>query len=233
MSIGTLLSRLGQGLQSLFFPDCCLYCGKLLDDNQKYLCDSCLQQLPLTEMNMHKFNLAEQRIADQVNILRAASYCRYEHESEFRKMIHRAKYGNRPEIMYRLAQQAAIQWLQSGYFNDVDVIIPVPLHNKKKRYRGYNQSDYIARGLGETLGLKVCYDGLMRLRNDKSQTMQTNQERQTNIVGAFTLNPKHNFEGKTVMLVDDVLTTGATLVNCAKQFGKKTKIVIFTLAISI
>lgn len=223
-----------KALLSVFYPEVCLQCGNVLDDSEQTVCGNCIAGLPRTFMAVNKDNLAEMKFATDLKILRAASYCRYSQDSDFRNMIHRAKYGNHPEIMYRLAQQAATEWRDTGFFDGVDVIVPVPLHKKKLRERGYNQSDFIAHGLGDELGVAVCEDALARIRNDQSQTMQDMTARSANVKGAFAVNEESNIKGKTVLLVDDVLTTGATLSECVTQLRKipKTKIVVFTLAIA-
>ncbi len=221
-----------KALLSVFYPEVCLQCGDALDDDEHTICNKCLGSLPRTFTAVSKNNQVEMKFAPDLQILRAAAFCLYNQDSAFRNLIHHAKYGNRPEIMYRLAQQAVAEWHDNGFFDGIDVIIPVPLHKKKLRERGYNQSDFIAHGIGDALGVTVCEDALTRIRNDRSQTMQDIITRATNVKGAFAINPKHNLKGLTLLLVDDVLTTGATLSECAAQLRKipKTKIVVFTLA---
>ncbi len=233
----TLAERLQYAIQaflSVFYPERCLFCGNMLADSEHYLCAECLTQIQKTDMHLHAFNQAQRRFDEHLPILRAASYGWYEKDSVLQAMIRKAKYATRPEILYQLARQVAVEWQDSGFFNGVDIIVPVPMHTAKLRQRRYNQSDYIARGLAEVLGIEVCEDALVRLRNDQSQTMQQFELRKTNVAGAFALNPKHNLKGKTILLVDDVLTTGATLSDCAAQLkkAKNVQIVIFTIAVT-
>lgn len=228
------IQRAAKALLSVFYPEKCLCCGSMLADSEHYLCANCVGHVHKTDMHMHAFNQAETRFDPNLHILRAASYGWYQKDSELRDMIHLAKYAARPEILYQMARQAATEWKASGFFDDVDIIVPVPMHKDKLRQRGYNQTDYIAHGLADVLCLPVCEDVLLRIRNDESQTMQLTEQRLNNVKGAFALNPKHQLSNKTILLVDDVLTTGATLSDCTRQLkkAKNTQIIIFTLAVT-
>ena len=221
----------------MFFPERCLQCNAVLEDKEHILCRQCIGELPRSAMNQAFQNQAELRFNEGVRIERAASFCWYKPDTAFRDMIHKAKYGDRPEILYRLAQQAVDEWLESGFFDNIDVVVPVPMHKQKMRQRGYNQADYIADAIADMLGIQSCKDALVRVRNDESQTMQLTSMRAINVHGAFELNQSkaEYLKGKMVLLVDDVLTTGSTLTECIAQLRKirKLRIVVFTLGISI
>lgn len=223
-------------LLDLFFPPLCRNCGSLLADNEHELCSTCLTTLPRTNMDQHFQNQAESRLEGQATFMRAAAYCWYNKETTLRTMIHKAKYFNHPEILYRLTQQAITEWSGNGFFNGIDAVVPVPMHKQKMRERGYNQTDYIAQAFADTLHISMYEDALIRSRNDKAQAMQIdNALRISNVRGAFEPNKNVELKGKTILLVDDVLTTGATIAECAKQLHKhkNVKIVVFTLGISV
>ena len=221
----------------MFFPERCLQCNAALDDYEHVICRHCIEQLPRSGMNVAFQNQAELRFNEDVRIERAASFCWYKPDTAFRDMIHKAKYGDQPELLYRLAQQAVDEWHESRFFDNIDVVVPVPMHKTKICQRGYNQTDYIADAVAEMLGVHTCKDALFRVRNDESQTMQLTSMRAANVRGAFELNQSkvEYLKGKTVLLVDDILTTGSTLTECIAQLRKirKLRIVVFTLGISI
>lgn len=128
--------------------------------------------------------------------------------------MHRFKYKGQTGIGLKLGQMLG-RALEHSNFPPTDLVIPVPLHPKKKRERGYNQSEWIARGISETLNKPLCDQILFRSGNNPSQTKQTRQERWDNIHNAFGLKNPGQLEGQHILLVDDIITTGATLEACA------------------
>lgn len=124
--------------------------------------------------------------------------------------------------------------LSSGeFFDGVDMIIPVPLHRKKQKLRGYNQSEWIARGIASVTGIPLCAECMIREKNTETQTRKSTFERWENVEGIFKLCDTVHFEGKHVLLVDDVLTTGATTVACASAFARVSGIRISVLTLAV
>jgi ComF family protein len=168
----------------------------------------------------------------KVEIERATSYIYYHKNSPYNNVIHYLKYKNRPEPGERLAFIAAKEIAETGFFDGIDAIVPLPLSKKKRRQRGYNQCDYIAEGLSHITGITVIKDCVVRTKANESQTHKTRDERWKNAEGIFSLVKPEAITGKHILLIDDILTTGATLTNCALaiQQGCNCRISIFTLA---
>ena len=217
-------------LIDLIFPRHCHVCGEVLSRQEQDLCLNCLYKLPKVE-KMHLDEI-EKVFWGKFDIASATSYIYYRKESPYNRLLHKMKYDNRPEIGRRLAMMAAETLTESGFFDGIEAIVPLPLSKKKKRTRGYNQCDYIAEGLSHITGIPVLKDCVMRNKSNETQTHKTRDERWKNVEGIFSLTNPEPIEGKHILLIDDILTTGATLTNCAIaiQQGCNCKISVFTLA---
>ena len=217
-------------LIDLIFPRTCVVCGELLSPQEKDICINCLSTLPKIE-KIHLDEI-EKSFWGKVEIERATSFMYYHKNSPYNNLIHRLKYKNRPDTGDRLAFLAAKEIAESGFFDDIDAIVPLPLSKRKMRQRGYNQCDYIAKGLSRATGIPVIKNAVKRLKSNETQTHKSRDERWQNVEGIFALSDATLLEGKHILLIDDILTTGATLASCAKsiQEGCQCKISIFTLA---
>ena len=217
-------------LIDLIFPRTCLVCGELLSPQEKDFCINCLSTLPKIEKI--RLDDIEKSFWGKVEIERATSFMYYHKNSPYNNLIHRLKYKNRPDTGDRLAFLAAKEIAESGFFDDIDAIVPLPLSKRKMRQRGYNQCDYIAKGLSRATGIPVIKNAVKRLKSNETQTHKSRDERWQNVEGIFALSDATLLEGKHILLIDDILTTGATLASCAKsiQEGCQCKISIFTLA---
>ena len=156
----------------------------------------------------------------------------YRKGSPYNALMHRLKYKNAPEVGTRLAEMAAKELLDSGFFNGITRIIPLPLSKKKQRQRGYNQSEYIAQGLSAVTGIPIDASLVKRDISNETQTHKNRDERWENVKDIFSANSNATLDGEHVLLVDDILTTGATLCSCANTLKTQCdcKISIFTLA---
>lgn len=217
-------------LIDLIFPRTCVVCGELLSPQEKDICINCLSTLPKIE-KIHLDEI-EKSFWGKVEIERATSFMYYHKNSPYNNLIHRLKYKNSPDTGDRLAFLAAKEIAESGFFDDIDAIVPLPLSKRKMRQRGYNQCDYIAKGLSRATGIPVIKNAVKRLKSNETQTHKSRDERWQNVEGIFALSDATLIEGKHILLIDDILTTGATLASCAKsiQEGCQCKISIFTLA---
>ena len=217
-------------LIDLIFPRTCVVCGELLSPQEKDICINCLSTLPKIE-KIHLDEI-EKSFWGKVEIERATSFMYYHKNSPYNNLIHRLKYKNRPDTGDRLAFLAAKEIAESGFFDDIDAIVPLPLSKRKMRQRGYNQCDYIAKGLSRATGIPVIKNAVKRLKSNETQTHKSRDERWQNVEGIFALSDAALLDGKHILLIDDILTTGATLASCAKsiQEGCQCKISIFTLA---
>ena len=199
-----------RSLWHLVHPRLCPMCGNLLCQDEDELCLDCTGKLPRTEHADHRDNSVEQLFADEDKFVRGGAFCYYRHDEPFTNAIHEMKYGSRPEIGLLLGKMAGKEWLNSGFFNGIDMIIPLPLHVKRLHDRGYNQAEWIARGLREIVDLPVDTHHLVRSVNNAQQAFMSNRERQQ-LADIFSVSNNSNLQGKHVLLVDDVMTTGTTL----------------------
>lgn len=216
-------------LFELIFPRHCLVCGTPLAKEEKDLCLNCLIALPVIEKSQRQE--LEKRFWGIVSVERVASYINYRKGSPYNRLLHELKYNNRPEIGVRLAANAATMLKAEGFFEGIELIVPLPLSKKKLRKRGYNQCDYIAKGLSQVTSLPIATDAISRIKANETQTHKTREERWKNTEGIFAVKNPQKLSGKHILLVDDVLTTGATIAACATAMSTVgCKISIFTIA---
>lgn len=218
---------------SLFFPRCCLVCSGPLAKGEECLCTRCNIELPRTDYHRVKDNLVEQLFWGKIPLERATAYFFYRRGSDFRHILYQLKYGDQKEIGEVMGRYMAAELLSSGFFEGIDVIIPVPLHKKKQKQRGYNQSEWIARGVSVITSIPIDISSVVREKNTGTQTRKSVFERWENVDGIFRLYAPERFTGKHVLIIDDVLTTGATTVACASAFETATGVRISILALSV
>ena len=176
----------------------------------------------------------EQLFWGKIPLERATSFFFYRKGSDFRQILHQLKYGGRKELGAIMGRYMASELLPSGFFKGIDVIIPVPLHKKKQQLRGYNQSEWIVRGIAAVTGIPVNTESVIRKKNTETQTRKSTFERWENVDGIFELRSSEHLQGKHVLVVDDVLTTGATTVACVSALMEVQgiRISILTLAVA-
>jgi ComF family protein len=155
----------------------------------------------------------------------------YEPHSEMAQLIYQMKYNNRPDIGEDMGRLMAQEMKMGGFFESIDVLLPVPLSSKRQRQRGYNQSERLAQGISDVTGLRVCTRAVIRQEFQQSQTMLNRQERRKNVEKAFLLLHPEMLANRHVLLIDDVCTTGATLISLGStiQHIEGIKISILTL----
>ena len=217
-------------LIDLIFPRHCCVCGETLSRQERDICLACLYSLPKIEPH-HKKEI-EQTFWGKVEVERATSFIYYRKGSPYNALMHRLKYKDAPEVGTRLAEMAAKELLDSGFFDGITRIVPLPLSKKKLRKRGYNQSEYIATGLSNITGIPVDTTLVRRDIANETQTHKNRDERWENVRYIFSANDCGDMENEHVLLVDDILTTGATLCSCASTLKSVSncRISIFTLA---
>ena len=212
------LRYLWHSLCDLFFPPLCAGCKAPLDEAQALVCDTCLAALERTEHATKRGNKLEQMFSDIPKVVQCIAFCYYKHDSVIRQIIHCMKYDNMPQLGRWLGKLSATEILRDNpeWFKEVDVIVPVPLHPRKLRQRGYNQSEEIARAVGEVIGKPVNTACLKKVRANESQTHKTIEERRENTRNVFVLEHGEQLRGKRVLLIDDIATTGSTLRDCIR-----------------
>jgi ComF family protein len=207
-----MLTRLLTPLVQLFYPHCCELCGAELSVNSPVLCFSCIESLPATNFQYHTDNPVAKLFNGRIRIENAFSAYYYHHSSELRHLIHLFKYKKREEVAVWMGRQMGIFLKQSSWHPDIDIILPVPLFPKKEKLRGYNQAALLARGISEILEKPTDAKLLRRQQFAITQTRKGRVERWQNVAGAFIAEPL--LAGKHVLLIDDVITTGATTEAC-------------------
>ncbi|QGY43774.1 ComF family protein [Maribellus comscasis] len=219
-------------LLELFFPSLCITCENRLAGGERFLCFDCWQDLPVTNFHLNVENKVAQLFWGRVQIHSATSYFSYKKGSRYQKLIHFIKYKGMKELGFEIGQRFGFILKESENFCNVDSVVPVPLHPKKYKSRGYNQSEWIARGISKSMGIPVSTQNLYRKIFTSTQTRKNRFERWQNVEGIFGIKNPQEFEKKQILLIDDVVTTGSTLEACAFQLLKikGVKVAIATLA---
>ena len=213
-------------------PRICPVCGKALDGDERWLCRTCLASLPRTRYEEVEFNAMEQLFAGKVPIERATAYFFYEKESPYAAILHDIKYRGIPAMGRWLTARAVTDMATSRFFDGIDAVTAVPLHRSKLAHRGYNQSEYLARGIDDAQNIPYV-EALKAVRPHATQTHKGALERWQNIQGNYALkNDAGQLAGKHILLVDDVITTGSTLTVCASLLKSipDVRVSLFTLA---
>ncbi len=211
--------RLFSDVADFLFPRYCAVCGTRLTRTETEVCVSCLSGLPKTRAHLMEENPIEQLFWTFMPVGRATSHFFYE-SAEAHRVIHQLKYFNNPRVGEVLARVMATGLQEDGFFEGMDMIVPVPLHWRRMRTRGYNQCDYIAKGISSVTGLPVAKDVVRRVVNNKTQTRLGTGERRDNVEDIFRLDDADAVRGKHVLLVDDVITTGSTAVSCGATLAR-------------
>lgn len=204
------------GLADLAWPNLCLLCERPLLTGERHICLNCLYDLPGVHEISFKENNTADRFLGKIEFERAASGFRYNKDSNIQKALELLKYKGEKEIGSCLSRVSAQRLNEQGFFKGIDLLVPVPLHRKKQKKRGYNQSEWIAHGLAEITGIPCNTSLLGRTVHNTSQTTKNLWSRWENAQGLFELRNTENCSGMHLLLVDDVLTSGSTLVACGQ-----------------
>lgn len=230
--ISGMIRRAGEALCEAVFPAVCECCGASLVRGEKLLCLQCQYDMPRTGCHRDSFSDIHKRIAAPgVPVERAAAMFHYVKESRYALLIQRAKYNDRPSIVRHLAGMFARELEAEHFFEGVDMLLPVPLHRRKLLRRGFNQSEEIAMAISTVTSIPVG-DNLKSLPHS-TQTRKNAMERAANMNGTICVTDPEELAGLHVLIVDDVITTGATLLAAAKAIrasSPTTRISVLTLA---
>ena len=202
-----------RAIRSLIFAESCMICGEHVDASMHSICPKCRYDIPTTNFLTTEGNPVKERISTFVPIVQGSSFIYYAGDSLWRTMIHRFKYGGKWQIAYNMGRWYGAELKASGLYDDIDIVVPIPLHPLKTLKRGYNQSTYLAEGIAMELGKTVDRRSTCRVRNNPAQARNHRQERWTNAENLFKVKHPHKLNGKHILVVDDVLTTGATLIS--------------------
>lgn len=200
----------------LVFPRLCPACGDALHRTEKVVCLQCRLELPHTGYHRHVDNPISRLFWGRIPVRCATAFYFFRKQGKVQELLHHLKYENQPEIGEEIGRWYGRE-LHTSEYGQSDFIIPVPLHPHKLARRGYNQSEAFARGLEATLGLPARNDLLLRSTNSESQTRKGRYARWRNVETVFTTGNTNEIRNRQILLVDDVITTGATLESCARE----------------
>lgn len=196
---------------SLFFPRYCAGCEDALVKGEEYICTRCIADIPRTNFHLHPDNSFYQKIRGRMPVNHVMAFMAFTKAGKVQNILHTLKYRNQPELGRMLGRIYGTDLKAAGFENKFDVLIPIPLHKNKHLKRGYNQSEEFGAGLADGLGSICEGDCMQRLYQTDTQTRKSRLARWMNVKEVFALSNGKSVEGKRVLLIDDVVTTGATL----------------------
>lgn len=225
------IRRIISDLAGVVFPPLCPVCGRRMVDGEKLMCLECLDDLPRTNIHSDRLTRLFEKVANtSVPIERVASWFDYAHDSDYVRLIHDIKYRGRSRLGREAGRVYASELSPTGFFDGIDLLIPVPLHWTKLIRRGYNQSKEIARGISDVTSIPLA-DNLYAAKAHSTQVNKGAQARLSRASGTFRANPD-GLDGRHVLIVDDVLTTGSTMLACAEALmaaSPTTRVSVLTL----
>ncbi|MEI9944076.1 MAG: ComF family protein [Chitinophagaceae bacterium] len=215
----TAVHEIKDSFLHLFFPHICAGCGNDVLDKESTLCIRCIAALPVTYFELHPGNPIEKKFWGRLPLKNATAQYYFTGESLIQYLVHQFKYKNKKELGWQLGRMMGNALKQSGRF-DADALIPLPLFPDKERKRGFNQSFILCQGIAEYLHIPILQNVIIRPQHTETQTRKGRIERWKNMEGKFVLADHSAIAGKHVLLVDDVITTGATLEACGSELLK-------------
>lgn len=220
----------------LFYPQLCFGCERPLLKNENHLCFHCRFGLPITNFHKISENKIHRLFTGRIQIIKATAYLHFIKNGMVQSILHNLKYRNKPKLGIYLGKMAADDLKNDGFFQGIDLIIPIPLHPNKMKKRNYNQAEKIGFGMALCSGVAMDNNLLLRSVNNETQTRKSRFNRWLNVESIFVLNEskKMNFQNQHILLVDDVITTGSTIEAAAILLENElhAKISIFTIAIA-
>lgn len=236
MSIFYDISTVLRDVASLFLPRTCLACGRVLLENEGSVCLACRYNMPLTNFAKRKDNPVKLLFENVLDVESAAAMFWFVGGTEWQRIVHNFKYHGRWFFAQKMGEWMGEELLDSGNFDDIDLIVPIPLHYRRRLHRGYNQSEQLALGVGRKMGVECDFRSMRRCHYNDSQTSKSRSERWENVEEIFEVRRVEKLRGKHILLIDDVLTTGATMASCASAIVKAcegdVRISIATLTVS-
>ncbi|MDR3194202.1 MAG: ComF family protein [Tannerella sp.] len=225
--------KTGYKLLQLFYPRLCLLCGRMLIETERQLCLHCLCDLSRTYYHKRPDHPMQKLYAGIPQIRNVTAFLFFEQKGTAQTLLHSIKYYGNKRLAEQLGRMASLEIEPYGFFQDIDVLIPVPLHPQRERKRGYNQSEWIARGMASATRRQIRCDILHRRVATATQTRMSRYERHLNVEKIFGIADAQALAGKHVLLIDDVVTTGATSIACIEALTAipDIRISVFALAV--
>jgi len=222
-------------LLHLLYPHVCPGCGSDAIAGEQLICLDCMLQVPVTNFYMHPGNPVEKMFGGRLPLVSATSHVYFTKRSVMQNLLHQLKYRGNKEVGLYFGRQMGASFGTAAAYSDVHGLIPLPLHFRKQKKRGYNQAAVICEGIREVTGIPVLTDVVARGKETATQTRKNRVQRWDNIAGKFILANTKPIESKHVLLVDDVITTGATIEACGSELlkAKGTRLSVASLAYTI
>ncbi|MFI3305032.1 MAG: ComF family protein [Rikenellaceae bacterium] len=221
---------------SLIMPRRCPICGDTLNESTRYVCIKCLSDVPLTEFEFDPYNQMEERVkALSPYVEHAAALIYYIKRSRWVRVIHNMKYRGEFYHAELLGEWLGLQLRRSNYYREIDCVVGVPLHPFRQMTRGYNQSDLIAAGCAKAMGAEAMRGVISRKRFNRAQVKTQRDNRWSNVDNLFTISNIKRLQGRNILIVDDVFTTGATILSCVEEIHKclpDSRIWVATIAVA-
>ena len=227
------ISNILKDVTNILLPISCFGCNARLYRGEVILCTSCRHQLPLTEYNFNVENAVDRIFYGRINIKKANSFLFFTDLGIVKNLIHYLKYKNQEEIGQFLGDWHGQILKEEGHLSEIDYVIPVPLHRKKMRSRGYNQVALFAKQIAFHINADYVDDVLIKTANTKTQTKKSRLGRWYENRSLYEIKNSHLLENKNVLLVDDVITTGATMEICANTFKKINGVNIYITSMAV
>ncbi|MGY5352427.1 ComF family protein [Wenyingzhuangia sp. IMCC45533] len=219
-------------MRDLFVPYRCTHCKEIVNQNKVFLCASCFLELEETSFTNYRNNPLEKLFWGHVDIVKASSIYFYHKNSPIQTLLKSLKYGGLESFGLFAAKNIISNPEFDTFSADIDCITIIPLHPKKQKKRGYNQVEVFGKKIADYTNKPFYKDLLLKIKNTKSQTTQNKELRIENVKNSFTVNPKYNLKNQNILLIDDVLTTGATLISCSKALNKSFDVNISIITIA-
>jgi ComF family protein len=200
----------------LIYPNICAACGLPLEKGERCICTQCLADLPFTHFHLYEDNPVAQIFWGRIKIEMGTALLYFHKKGRTQNLLHNLKYKNRKDVGFYLGQLLGNQIKENQIFLSCHFIVPIPLHPNKLKKRGYNQAECFALGISDILNIPVMSDIVVRKIETSTQTKKTRTERWLNVAEAFKVNYSDKFVSKHFLIVDDVVTTGATIEACAQ-----------------
>ena len=232
MNIYQKLIQTFKGLERLVFPELCASCSQSLFQNEQAICNRCIRQLPLSYYHQNPQNPVMKSFWGRLPLEFASSHFIFRKGTVIQELLHAIKYGNRPDAAVVAGKLMGHDLLQQTWFMDVDVLLPIPLHPAKEKKRGYNQSEELCKGIAQVTNKLLMNRQLIRTENTETQTKKGRFQRWENVEYVFKLNSPDELKNKHVLVVDDVITTGATIEACAQVLLQVEQIKVSVLSLA-
>ena len=228
------IKEIKESILHVVFPHVCDGCGSDLLNIESRLCIRCIASLPETNFEQHAGNPVEKLFWGRMQIINAAAHFYFTKESLMQHLMHQFKYKGNKDLGLQLGRMMGNDLISSGRFNDIDALIPLPLFPSKEKKRGYNQATVLCDGIAEILSLPVLTNVIIRPQHTETQTKKGRIERWKNIEGKFLMKDPKAIQNKHLLLVDDVVTTGATLEACGNELlsAENVKLSLATLCVA-